>query len=304
MPRLWPAVQSRLLLLLAVCLTCVAFWWLARLIGFPRYPGRDASLLLQPLPTATLLAVGVAIAALTTFATLLAGRVRYDAGWACAALGLYALRLRGGSISNAIDDRSPSVFLTLALELALLAAILGAAWLVLHTLRERGSAFKSLRRFLELPEATTRLADRKAAAESLDQKLLALVMSTAVMAVFMMIICRTGERAQVLFSVGLSAYLSIWISHSFIPTRPAAWFWAAPVLCGVIGYLAAWMGSTPAQLAIGQAGGFLAPLARPLPLDYASFGIAAALWRYVQSRTHQLYRVIEAQRQESAPAAA
>ena len=113
------------------------------------------------------------------------------------------------TLSSAIADRPVDVFLTLALELALLAASLGVAWGVLHTLRERGSAFKSIRRVLELPEARARLADRKAAAEAIDQKILALVMCTAVMAVLMMVLCRSSSRAQVFFAVGISAYVAV-----------------------------------------------------------------------------------------------
>lgn len=280
------------------------FWWTGELIGFPQFRGFNASLLLQPLPTAVLLAVILGIALMTTLGTLLAGRLRYDAGWAAAAFGLYALRLRGGPIASTIADQPAGVFATLAIELAILAAILGAAWGALHTLRERGSTFKSLRRVLELPEATTRLVDRKAAAETLDQKILALALTAATMAVFMMILCRTGDRAQAFFSVGISAYLAVWIAHSFIPTRPAAWFWAGPIACGLLGYLWAWYSTSPMELAIGEPGGFLAPLARPMPLDYASVGVAAALWRYVQSRTHQLQRVAEAQRAPVSPAPA
>lgn len=250
------------------------------------------------------MAVVGAIAVLVTLCTLIAGRVRYDAGWAAAAMGLYALRLRGGPLSTAIGDRPPDVFLTLAMELALLGGILGLAWSILHVLRERGSAFKSLRRVLELPEARARLADRKATSETIDQKMLAAIMTAAVMAVVMLMLCRTGERAQVLFAVGISAYIAVWVTHAFIPTRPGAWFWSGPVICGIAGYLWAWSSTTPAQLAIGEPGGFLAALARPLPLDYASIGISAALWRYVQSRTYQIRKVIEEQHQDTAGASA
>lgn len=299
MPRLWPIFRARLALLVTVTLALLAFWWIGQWSDFPRHRGHNASLLLQPMPTAKVLAVLVGIAVLVTIGTLLAGRVRYDAGWACCAIGLYALRLRGGPIATTIDDRGPDVFLTLAIELGVLWMILALAWGVLHVLRERGSAIKGLRRVLELPEARARLADRKAAAESIDQKLLAVVMCAATMAVLMLILCRTGERAQVFFAVGVSAYIAVWTTHAFIPTRPGIWFWSGPILCGIAGYLWSWTSTSPGQLAIGEPGGFLAALARPLPLDYASIGIAAALWRYVQSRTQQIRRVIEAQREEA-----
>jgi hypothetical protein len=120
----------------------------------------------------------------------------------------------------------------------------------------------------------------------------------------MMILARSGSRAQVFFAVGISAYVAVWVTHGLIPTRPAVWFWLAPIVCGIAGYTWTWLSTSPAQLAIGEPGGLLAPLARPLPLDYASIGVSAALWRYVQSRSHQIRRVIEQQHQESpAPAA-
>ena len=297
--RLWPLLRAQLALLATLALAGAAFWWVGEWIGMPQYRGYNASILLQRLASAKAVAVLGLLMFLATTTTLLAGRIRYDAGWACTAVGLYSLRLRGGPISSAIADRPADVFVTLAVELALLGASLGVAWGVLHMLRERGSAFKSIRRVLELPEARARLADRKAAAEALDQKILALVMCTAVMVVLMLVLCRTSSRAQIFFAVGISAYVAVWVAHGLIPTRPAIWFWAAPVLCGVVGYLWAWMNTSPSQLALGEPGGMLAPLARPLPLDYASIGIAAALWRYVQSRSHQIRRVIEQQHQET-----
>jgi len=304
MPQFWPSARSRILLLLVAVGAVAAFWWIGQLVGFPRYRGFNASLLLQPMPAAKIAAVAAGFVILAALGTLVAGRSRYDAGWAVAALALYALRLRGGPIESTISDRPATIYITLAIELVVLGLILGVVWGVIHVLRERGAASSALRRFLELPEARTRLADRKAASESIDQKALALAIAAATMAVLMMILCRSGERAQVFFAVGISAYVAIWITHAFIPTRPAAWFWAAPILCGVVGYLWAAFGSTPTRLAIGEPGGFLAPLARPLPLDYASVGVAAAAWRYVQSRTHQMHRTIEAQREPAAGAPA
>lgn len=300
MPKLWSTLHPRLLLALAALIAGLGFWWVGALVRFPQHPGFNASLLLQPTPAAKVIAVVVAAGVLTLLCTLLAGRVRYDAGWGCVALGLYALRLRGGPMWTTLDDRSPGVFLTLAIELALLGIVLSAAWAVVHILRERGTSSSALRRVLELPDARTRIADRKATDESLDQKLLAVAINAGTMAVLMVLLCRSDARAQVFFSVGISAYLATWITHVFIPTRPGAWFWSGPLVCGLIGYLWAWWSTPQPLLNIGQPGGFLAPLARPLPLDYASIGVAAALWRYVSSRTHQMQRVAEAQRQEAA----
>ena len=297
MPTFWPTLRPYLLLPAAVLLAGLGFWWLGALLDFPQYRGFDAGLLLQPLAAAKMLAVAVGVVALTALCTAVAGRVRYDAGWACVAAGIYALRLRGGPVYYALDGRGNAVFLALAAELLLLGLILGGTWAALHVLRERGVNARVLRRVLELPDARTRVADRKATSESLDQKVLALVLCAGTTAVAMLILCRSDARAQVFFSLLISAYAGVWVTHSFIPTRPAAWFWGGPILCGAVGYVAAWWLTTPQLLAIGEPGGFLAPLARPLPLDYVSVAVPAALYRYVQSRTKQRLAVAETQRQ-------
>ena len=304
MPTFWPTLRPYLLLPLAALVAGLGFWWLGALIDFPQYRGFDASLLLQPLAAAKVLAVALGVLVLTAACTLVAGRVRYDAGWACVAAGLYALRLRGGPIYYALDGRGKGVFLALAAELLILGLILGGAWAALHVLRERGVNSKLLRRTLELPDARTRVADRKATDESLDQKVLALVLCAGLTAVFMMVLCRNDTRAQVFFSLLISGWAAAWVTHSFIPTRPAAWFWGGPILCGVVGYVAAWLLTGPQLLAIGHPGGFLAPLARPLPLDYVSVAVPAALYRYVRSRTRQRLNVAETQRQGEAVASA
>lgn len=299
MPTFWSEIRSASVLVTTTLVAGILFWWIAVLVGFPRYPGYNASLLLQPLAAAKLVAVAAGVILLVVLATFACGRIRYDAGWGCVALALYALRLRGGPIYSTLDDQPASVFATLAIELLLLGLILGIMWGIIHVLRERGTFARSLRKVFELPDAATRIADRKATAETIDQKFLALVMSAGTCGFFMMILCQTQERAQVFFAVAISSYLAVWITHAFIPTRPGFWFWGGPILCGVAGYLMAWLGTTPQQLAVGEPGGWLAPLARPLPLDYVSIGISAALWRYVASRTVQTQQVIDARRQEA-----
>jgi hypothetical protein len=55
---------------------------------------------------------------------------------------------------------------------------------------------------------------------------------------------------------------------------------------GLFGYLAAWL-FPPTGIEVGRpglAGGFLAALARPLPLDYASAGTGGALLGYWMRR--------------------
>src|SRR5262245_65668565 len=48
---------------------------------------------------------------------------------------------------------------------------------------------------------------------------------------------------------------------------PSLWFWLGPLVVGVLGYVLQYF--APTDWMIGDARGFFAPLARPMPLDYA-----------------------------------
>ena len=59
------------------------------------------------------------------------------------------------------------------------------------------------------------------------------------------------------------------------------WYWVGPILVGLIGYIGCYM--NPHGWELGQPTGTFAPLARPLPICYASFGMAGALFGYWMS---------------------
>ena len=304
-----PAVRDRLLsgstrgqvaaalrtpqVLLACGLSLLAFYWIGGLVGFPHAGPFDAAVLHQPLGVGLLLLFGLLLIPVAAAGTLVCGRVRYDAGWGAAVLGLLALRWRGGDGYHALDGRSPGVFVGFAIELIVLTLFAAAAWAGLHWLRERGATAPRVKRWLELPEPAVRIADRKAAGEALDQKLLALLASTAVTALAVGLLARSTDETQVFFAVFIGGWLGATVAHGFVPARPGPWFWGGPVLAGLIGY--GWTAFTidPAALATGETGGLLAPLARPLPLDWLGAGVPAALLAYVRSRSKQTRRVAE-----------
>ena len=171
---------------------------------------------------------------------------------------------------------SPAVYLLLALELAVLFAIAAGGWLLLRRLLAAGG--------LHDDPPTPDEAD-----EPLDQKLLATAAHAMVMIVLMMLLSQSDTKAQALASVGLSSYLASLAAHHFVPTRPSAWFWAGPLLVGLIGYISQYI--APGDWMIGDARGFFGSLARPLPLDYASLGTAGAILGYWTSRQWQQARV-------------
>jgi hypothetical protein len=97
---------------------------------------------------------------------------------------------------------------------------------------------------------------------------------------------QTEDKKQVLAAVGLGAFAGAFFPYWQPGVRPAAWYWAGPLVVGLAGYLWAFIAS-PAGSVIGRAGidgGFLAALARPLPLDYASLGTAGAILGYWMRR--------------------
>jgi hypothetical protein len=187
------------------------------------------------------------------------------------------------------------VFLTFLVELGILAVLVAALWSFLHRLRERGSASPSLKRVLELPDPRSRLIDRKIASEAWDQRALALLVCIATTAALVMLLAATGDETQVFFAVFIGAWVGAIAAHAVVPTRPAPWFWAGPIVTGAVGYLLAWTSTTPADLATGEVGGLFAPLARPLPIDWLAAGVPGALLGYVRSRTKQFKKVAEGQ---------
>ncbi len=282
--------RRRVLLLAAMLLAFGCFALAGDWFGIPADPGRGGSMLWRP--GAALDWVGVALALLVAVAvgTLVAGRWKFDLGLAAAAAGMVALAHRGGPIRYVLlYATGTGIYLALAVELALLFALLGVAWVGLTWATRRVGAR------LYPPDRTPeeRLAERAADAEEveepLDQKFLGLAVAAAVMGVLMTILCRTDDPTQCLAAVGVSAFLAVLCGHQFVPSRPSAWWWTVPLAVGAAGYLTAFF--SPADLLkIGEAGGFLAPLARPLPLAYASAGVFGSILAYHASRRMRLDR--------------
>ncbi|MEL7239020.1 MAG: hypothetical protein AAGK78_09160 [Planctomycetota bacterium] len=280
--------------ILAGLVAFVGFYFFGDLIDYPADERFEPALLRQDMGLAKVLLLMLGLAAMTLLGTALAGKVRYDAGWAAAVAGLIALRLRAGESFHAFQGSTRSVFVLLAVELVVLAIIAGAMWTMLHVLRERGTTSPWLKRWLELPTPAYRLADRKASSDDLGQQIMALLAHTGITAVIVLLLCRSDAKAQVLASVAIASFAgSFVVQGNVIATRPAAWFLAGPVLCGLIGYLYGFLASTPTDLALGRPSGPLAALARPMPLDWIAAGVPASLWAYVNRRTHQLNSVMD-----------
>lgn len=279
--------RSRLLLGTACVVSMGLFWLAGRWFGIPRHPDFEASLMLQPKPAAAMLLAGFTLWVCVALATAITARVRLDAGLCAACIGMAALSGRGGPMRYVFQEASGrNVMLALALELVVLYAFLGLAWFGLWTLHRRGR--------LDSDALRDGLIDQN---HALGERFVAAAAQLAAMALLMLLLAREDDKKQVLASVFVSSFLATLLAYAFAPVRPSAWYWVGPLVVGLTGYSAAYLnwgrGGTSLWKA-GFAAGFLAPLARPLPLDYASLGPAGAILGYWVSRRWQRAKELEA----------
>lgn len=264
-------------MLLAACvLSLSVFWWASGASGISRESGFDGSLLAGRRPVGSLVVTGALIGVTVVLGTLLAGFVRPDAGLFAAAVGLTALSLRGRPVYTVLHDSDgPRVFLLLAVELVLLYVFLGAAWLALFSLQRQGR--------LRGDAVRDGLADAELPANAGWAGLLSHVV---IMATAVLLIARSEDKTQVLTAVAIGSIAAAFFPYWQHGARPSAWYWIGPLVVGLAGYLLAFL-IPPQGWEIGRPGypaGFLAALARPLPLDYASVGTAGALLGYWMRR--------------------
>jgi hypothetical protein len=273
--HLWNSYQKARTLLGAGSIAAfLIFWWAASGLRILPHPGTEALLIDGFEPVRGYVLTAVVFAACTLLGTALSGRVRYDGGVACACIGLAALAWKAAPAGAAIRRTgSVSSFTMFALELLLLAALIAAVWIILQQMSRQGRL--GLRPDPERDGLVVK-------PEPLDQKFLALAIHVFTMVLVLLVLARSDERKQVMVAVLVAGFVGSLIAHRFIPAQPGAWFYGGPILCGLVGYLWAAVGASGAEL--GVVSGALAPVARPLPLDYASLGVAGAMIGYWHSR--------------------
>ncbi|HMB94637.1 MAG TPA: hypothetical protein VKK61_01225, partial [Tepidisphaeraceae bacterium] len=242
--------------------------WLTRLLDLPPDPLCAGSLLQQqfwPLAIALTWLVLIAGAALTG---IFASTEHYEGGLFCASIGIALLSVRFGSMRYALFAATgPRIYLSLAIELVVIYVAVLIAWMMLFSVSRSG--WLPAERANEKPEP-------------LDQKLLATAMHAVVMIVVMLLLCRSDAKAQTLASVGIAAYLASLAAYQFIPAEPSGWILLSPMIVGLVGYISQYF--TQWDWMIGDARGYFAALSRPLPLDYASLGVAGTLLGYWTSQ--------------------
>jgi hypothetical protein len=260
----WSYRITQALFTCAAIICFVIFWYAGQILGIPAERAHGGSLLGQP--TAAGAIVGLIAAALllggcTLFSHAFLRRRWFMASLAAATAGFSAWSMRGGP-SGDILRYAPSVaiFFRLALELILLGAVVGGVWLVLWQSQPA-----------EQPV-------------SLSACIEAVLTHTGIMAILVFLLVQTDAKKQCIVSVFLAALISASIVRANWPQPEAGkWYWIGPILVGVIGYLLAAFQAGDWSNGMRELTGLWAPLARPLPLDYASAGMFGSLLGYWMS---------------------
>lgn len=279
----------KLLLLLGIATAWAVSLLLQRTLGVPEIRGFSASLLQNTSPLLGAMTGVLAILLGAGGCAAFAARIRPEAPIFCAAVALLGLRMHGGAARVALmTGGGRSALLVMAAELAVYFLAMLVVLIAVRRLVSTGTLSSD--------------DDRDGASlpvESVDQRLLCTGTVSAVMAVILTLLCQSDRPGQTACTVFIAAWLASWCAFRFISVAPGVWYWGAPFFVGMAGYLYTWMYGS-AAVAIGQPGGLLAALARPMPLDYASLGVAGALVAYWNSRRHLRDRAAS----EEAPPAA
>ena len=285
--------RSRPVLTIACAASGLLFWLAAKWWQIPPYYAKEPSLMLQPHPAAVLLLVGFVLWIAVAVATVIAGGIRLDAGLFAGAVGLAVLRIRGGPMRYVYQSATgPGVALSLLLELLVLYGFFALAWYGLWSLHRRGGIGGDALR--------DGLADQE---HTLGERAVAAATQVGTMAVLTLLLAQTDDTKQAMAAVFCASLLATLLAYAFSPVRPSVWYWAGPLAVGAIGYAAAYMNwgrGGPSVWKSGLAAGFLAPLARPVPLDYASAGPAGAILGYWLSRRWQRAKELEQEAETSA----
>jgi hypothetical protein len=267
------------------CGVAFVLWYaVGRIVGLPG-AGGHATLLLRDAPGAGIFVVAIAWPVIALVATLLAGTVRGDAGVFAASIGLLYLPTHGGDARDALlaANGTPSVYLTMAVEVLLLGAIAVLIVEGISRFLRRSTSTQTARGVAPPPPhsaAHEYLADHPEP-DTLADRLTAVFGQALATLIFTMFLVQTPLKGQAIVGAGVAAMLAAMLSHYLYGVRGAAPYVAGTIIAAVAGYLYNYY--NPAALAIGDAKGILAGPARVLPLHYATLGVAGAIFGYWSS---------------------
>lgn len=265
--------RGKVYILLGIILSIGILKFTANSIGFPETPHVAASLLQHASPIVVIPAILITFVVCTAVGTIIAGSVREDAGLFCASVALVAVSLSGGTVRNALLEGSGTrTLLQLELESIVFVVMLSLATGAV-------SLFRQIR-WVRNDDQTDGFAESLEAPAAVAG---AVSLSLFSYLVLLFILAQTDLKAQALASCAIAGILSALLAHYVFPAKPAGCFYITPVIAGMIGYFAVYL-TNPSGIETGQLHSTLAPLARALPIDHASAGVAGSLAGYWLSR--------------------
>lgn len=271
--RIWNALtmRERYALTMGSVLSGLATLWLAKVVQIPTDVGYAGSVLQQHGALVAIGLIWVVMIGGAVLASVVTQRLYYDAGLFCAGISVVALSVRFGPTRYALmSSNGPGIYLTMAGEVVLLFLGMAIAWLILSMGSRSGLLPHEQPLDPHEPDVT------------FDQKLIALAAQVVLTMLGMLLLCQSDAKPQVLASLGITCFFASIGAHHFIATHPSIWYWLGPMIVGAVGYTMQYF--NPGEWMIGDFKGFFAPLARPLPLDYAGMGTAASLLGYWTSK--------------------
>jgi hypothetical protein len=262
---MWSHRITQFLFTCAVVISFVIFWYAGHVLGIPAETRHGGSLLRQPTIGDSILALIAGLVLLGACTLLCSAFLRnrwFLAPLSAATAGLSAWSMRGGPMQEVLlYAPSITVFIQLAAELLLLGAMVAAVWLFIW--RPPGLVEEPLS---QGPVAT------------------GVIVQALVMAFVVLLLTQTDAKKQCVAAVFIAGLVSATTAQSFCPgPRSARWYWIGPIAVGLAGYLLAAMSGQGWSSGSHELDGFWAPLARPLPLDYASAGMLGVLIGYWMS---------------------
>lgn len=266
-----PRKLTQLLVLIAVGIACFLFWIVGRWLRIPFEPRFQPSLIQSPNGPVAFIAEIILIAVSWVIGDWIAGGRWRPAGLFAATVGLSVWSVRGGTMQyllfhaqNAGTGRA--VFPHLLAELVVLFVPIVAIWnwLFLRSIPRQKVGDKKT--------ATETEASRSTATAIIAQ------VGVTILLLYILLV-ETPAKKQVLVGMFIACLAGTAVAQSFFAnSRSWRWYWIGPLVAGAAGYIVA--AFIPDGIQIGHLSGGLAPLARAVPLDYASFGCAGALLGY------------------------
>ena len=260
-----PRKMTQALLLVLTVLSCAIFSYGASFVHWPNERGVQGSLAQPPSSLFAFLMAIILLAICSMLGTWVLHRRWSMAGLMTATAGLAVWSVRGGTMSYVLfraDDSGSGarVFFQMLGELIVFFGAIAAIWNLIWTRHEQP-------RLGEDPKEPGRSA------------FVAVLAQAILMAIFVLILVVTPQKKQVMAGVFLAGVFSTAIAEQFFADRTAGrWYWIGPLAAGAFGYIV--NSFAVAGMETGDLTGSLAPLARVLPLDYASMGCAGALLGY------------------------